>query len=74
MSDPAALLFPRVGLCAACVHHRVVETRTGSRFFLCQRSRTDPAFPRYPPLPVLRCRGFDPSPPAAGTAEEDGRR
>ena len=49
-----------VGLCAACAHARVVESRRGSRFWLCARSRTDPAFPRYPPLPVLACRGFDP--------------
>ena len=51
---------PEVGLCEACRHTRVVETRTGSRFFLCQRSADDPAFPRYPRLPVLRCRGFEP--------------
>ena len=31
----------------------------GSRFVLCERSRTDPRFPRYPPLPVLRCAGFE---------------
>ena len=24
------------------------------------RSRTDPAFPRYPRLPVTRCRGYEP--------------
>ncbi len=49
-----------VGLCAACAHARVVESRRGSRFWLCERSRTDPAFPRYPPLPVLACRGYEP--------------
>ncbi len=48
-----------VGLCAACAHARMVESRRGSRFWLCERSRTDPSFPRYPPLPVLSCRGFD---------------
>lgn len=47
------------GLCEGCRHTRVVQTRTGSRFFLCQRSAQDPAFPRYPRLPVLRCRGFE---------------
>ena len=33
----------------------------GSVFVLCERSRVDPAFPRYPRLPVLACSGFDPA-------------
>ena len=32
----------------------------GSRFLLCQLSRTDPAFPKYPPQPVVRCDGYQP--------------
>lgn len=55
---------PVVGLCAECTFHRVVENARGSRFWLCQRSRFDPRFPRYPRLPVLACPGFRP-----GTAE-----
>ena len=31
----------------------------GSVFLLCERSRTDPAYPRYPTLPRLRCAGFE---------------
>lgn len=50
-----------VGLCAACAHARVVESRRGSHFWLCERARTDPRFARYPPLPVLDCRGFEPA-------------
>ena len=49
MTDP--------GLCGSCVHARVVETRTGSRFYRCGLSDTDPRFPRYPGLPVVRCSG-----------------
>jgi hypothetical protein len=30
----------------------------GSAFWLCERSRTDPRFSKYPPLPVRRCLGF----------------
>jgi len=33
-------------------------------FRLCERSATDPAYPRYPALPVLRCPGFEPVDPA----------
>lgn len=47
------------GLCGSCIHARVVENRRGSRFWLCERSRTDPAFPRYPALPVVACRGYE---------------
>jgi len=49
----------RVGLCARCQHARVIESDRGSRFWLCERSKTDPSFPRFPPLPVTACRGFD---------------
>jgi hypothetical protein len=47
------------GLCGACRHRRTVETARGSRFLLCERSRTDSRFPRYPRLPVLACDGFE---------------
>jgi hypothetical protein len=48
------------GLCARCAHARTVANRRGSVFWLCLRSRRDPSFPRYPLLPVLHCRGFEP--------------
>ena len=47
------------GLCAACRHSRLITTAGGSAFRLCERSATDPAFPRYPRLPVLSCPGFE---------------
>jgi hypothetical protein len=58
------------GLCASCRHHRVVESRRGSRFWLCARSRFDPSFPRYPRLPVLACRGYDHGPPPNDETQE----
>jgi hypothetical protein len=48
------------GLCEACVHQRVVANTRGSTFSLCERSRNDPAYPRYPRLPVLDCAGYEP--------------
>jgi hypothetical protein len=48
------------GLCAGCAHVRVVRSRRGSVFYLCQRSASDPSFPRYPRLPVVVCRGYEP--------------
>ena len=26
---------------------------------MCDRSRSDPAYPRYPRLPVLECAGYE---------------
>ena len=47
------------GLCATCRHATVIGTDRGSRFILCERSRTDDRFPRYPPLPVVACIGYE---------------
>ena len=48
-----------VGLCSDCVHCRVITARR-SRFYFCERSTSDPAFPRYPRLPVRVCVGYEP--------------
>jgi hypothetical protein len=53
----------KAGLCDSCVHQRLVGTTRGSQFSLCERSRNDPAYPRYPRLPVLNCRGHEPRAP-----------
>jgi hypothetical protein len=50
---------PSPGLCARCAHVQLVPSPRGSAFYLCRRSLTDPAFPRYPPIPVLACLGFE---------------
>ncbi len=48
-----------VGLCADCIHARTVKTRR-SVFWRCARAATDPRFVKYPRLPVLECRGYEP--------------
>jgi hypothetical protein len=45
------------GLCDSCQHQRIVRNTRGSSFSLCERSKTDPDFPRYPRLPVEQCSG-----------------
>jgi hypothetical protein len=45
----------------------VIRTTRGSRFSLCELSKTNSDFPRYPRLPVLSCRGFQER--AEGNAE-----
>jgi hypothetical protein len=63
---------PLVGLCASCLHLRITGNRRGSQFFLCELSKTDARFRRYPPLPVLHCAGFEPrSDSADGSPHDD---
>jgi hypothetical protein len=52
---------PPAGLCESCVNVRVVESGKGSRFYLCRLSSVDPRFPKYPRIPVLQCRGYEPA-------------
>ncbi len=47
------------GLCATCRHRRVVTSDRGSRFVLCEKSKTDPSFPKFPRLPVVVCAGYE---------------
>ncbi len=56
-ADPS----PEHGLCASCRHARFVANDRGGRFVLCERSRSDASFPRYPRLPVLACAGYEPA-------------
>ena len=45
-------------LCEPCPRMREVVTPKGSRFLLCRLSQTDPAYPKYPRQPVVRCDGY----------------
>ena len=50
MTDP--------GLCRTCQHAKRIETKRGSVFYQCLLSHTVAAWPKYPSLPVLQCRGY----------------
>lgn len=60
------------GLCLECRHGRRIR---GARsiFWLCERSRIDPRFPRYPRLPVRRCAGYEPQTVSRARPEERDR-
>jgi len=49
----------RVGLCADCAHARRLTSPRQSVFYRCGLADTDPEFPKYPPLPVVVCRGYE---------------
>jgi hypothetical protein len=46
------------GLCATCLHMRIIRSDRGSVFYQCPLSFADPRFPKYPHLPVLKCSGW----------------
>lgn len=47
------------GLCATCGHARRIRSARGGTFLRCGLSDTDPAFRRYPAIPVTECAGHD---------------
>ena len=46
------------GLFDTCKHQKLVRTTRGSVFSMCERSKTDPRYPKYPRLPVKECPGY----------------
>jgi hypothetical protein len=58
---------PEAGICSVCRYSRIVSSARGSRFFLCELAQSDPAYRKYPPLPVHTCPGFEPAPTPPGT-------
>jgi hypothetical protein len=50
---------PDAGLCNSCRHQRLIRNTRGSEFSMCERSKTDPGFPKYPRLPIRECRGYE---------------
>jgi hypothetical protein len=59
------------GLCGVCAHSRHIAGKRNSRFWLCERSRADARYSRYPRLPVFECPGFEPKPAADRGPEPD---
>ena len=45
-------------LCDACIFRRVIVSNRGSRFLMCEKSKSDRRFPKYPPQPLIQCEGF----------------
>lgn len=59
--EPAPERTPRpgpAGLCPECALVRRVVSDRGAVFWLCELSRSDPRFPRYPAQPRMECPGF----------------
>jgi hypothetical protein len=50
---------PPAGLCDSCRHQKLIRTGRGSEFSMCLRSKVDPAYPKYPRVPVTQCPGYE---------------
>lgn len=50
---------PEPGLCASCLHAKPILSSRNKTFIRCERSFSDPGYPRYPPLPVIECPGYE---------------
>ena len=62
MNTPPPVL-ETAGLCAKCLHARMVHVAKGGAFVRCARSEADERFPKYPRLPVRSCPGLEPAAP-----------
>lgn len=49
----------KAGLCDSCRHQKLIQNTRGSTFSMCERSKTDQRYPKYPRLPVVECEGWE---------------
>jgi hypothetical protein len=49
----------RFGLCATCAFGRRFRSGRDVTYVSCERSRTDPTYPRFPSIPMIRCAGWE---------------
>lgn len=61
------------GLCATCVHLELKDSGR-SVFVRCALAGRDPAWPRYPPLPVRACAGHEEKRPPGAAGGSTGER
>lgn len=56
---PLTFVGVKAGLCETCRHQKLIRNTRGSTFSMCERSKTDERYPKYPRLPVERCPGWE---------------
>jgi hypothetical protein len=59
MAETERERLARVGLCSLCRHARALHSSKDSEFWLCERSKSEPRFAKYPRLPMHACPGFE---------------
>lgn len=61
----------RFGLCDTCQNAKLIRNTRGSVFLMCELSKTDDGYPKYPPVPIVQCQGYRP-PDDTGKGTSDG--
>lgn len=56
---PLTFVGVKAGLCETCRHQKLIRNTRGSTFSMCERSKIDERYPKYPRLPVERCPGWE---------------
>lgn len=46
-------------LCLSCKNKREIRNKRGSVFYLCDKSKEDPRYRKYPPQPVFHCPAYE---------------
>jgi len=46
-------------ICNFCVFLRITKNERGGVFYMCQRSKIEAHFPKYPHQPMIKCAGFE---------------
>jgi len=57
-ANPSAKTVP-AGLCDRCTHAERIQSDRGTVYIRCALARVNPAFAKYPRLPVLQCEGYE---------------
>ena len=47
------------GMCDSCRHQKLIRSGRGSVFSMCERSKAEPGYAKYPRVPVLACPGYE---------------
>ncbi len=58
LETPRQLSKESLGLCFDCAHAKTIHSARESAFTYCKLSESDPAFAKYPLLPVYSCGGY----------------
>ena len=56
---PYLRISVKAGLCDSCRHQKLIRNTRGSTFSMCELSKADKGYPKYPRLPVKRCPGWE---------------
>lgn len=48
----------RFGLCDTCANAKLIRNTRGSVFLMCELSKSEAGYPKYPPVPIIHCEGY----------------